>query len=199
MLQLLLQAAANAQQTAQQASPSMWYETPTGAAAIVALVGVLCAPFINSWLQNRKSKVDKTLHLSDTTLTLNSQERKELMEQMRKNHDQEVKFLKNQLEDLGRRSGMATINMKLHEYEARQKSHAYGNECTRLQSQIYMLQLELTKHGLPVPDFRFKDYAEMMAGVDEKVLNYKEELEEELERELRIQREEVNDAGLKTD
>jgi hypothetical protein len=177
----------------QAVSSSVWYETPTGAAAIVALIGVLCAPFVNSWLQNRKVKTEHTGHLSDTSMTLNAQERKEIMDQMRANYESQLKFLKTRLGELEMRAGRAAIEVRVSEFEARQRAHSYGNECNRLQSQVYKLQLELTKNGHDVPDFTFKTYPEIMSGIDEKVILYKEDLEKELEHQLRTAREEMDD------
>lgn len=165
--------------------PGRWYETPTGAAAILTVLSVMVAPFINNWIQTRKSRLKENNHISDTSLNLNAKERKEILEQMRYNHAHEIKFLRTQLEELGRKSGHQALEMRVSEYEARQRAHAYGNECYRLQTQVSKLQLMLMKADIDPPEFVFLTYPEIMAGIDEKVVRYKEELEDELNKQLK--------------
>lgn len=170
-------------QAAPQVSQNPWWETPTGAAAIVALISAISAPFINSWLQNRKAKFESTTHLTDTSLTVSAQERKEIIQQMERNHEREVLFMKSQLKEINLRAGRRILEAKLSEYEARQRAHMFANECNRMQSQVYKLQMELHKNNIEPPEFVFKTYPEIVQGLDERVIQYKEDLEEEFDRE----------------
>src|SRR5688572_21516433 len=116
-----------------QADTMRWYETPSGAAAIVALISVMITPFINAWIQNRRTKTNTVGHLSDTSLTINAQERREILEQMKVNHEREIAFMQSQLSDMVRKTARQILTAEITEFEARQRAHAYGNECNRLQ------------------------------------------------------------------
>jgi hypothetical protein len=162
-----------------------WYETPTGFAALVALIGVIAAPFINSWIQNRNSKRKEVGHLSDTSLSINREERKEAVDLMKSLHAREIAHFEKQMLEHGRRADREILESKVMEYEARQRAHMYGNECNRVVGALYRRDALLAQHEIEVPPFVYKTYPEIMAGLDELVIAFKKELEEELARRRR--------------
>lgn len=161
----------------QEASAAHWYDTPTGFAAIAALAGVIIAPFINQWIQNRKTRQEKAGHLTDTTLSINREERKEAVDLMKSLHAREIATFTRQMVEQDRRHDRDIIDCKVREYDARQRAHSYGNECNRVVGHLYRQDAILMQHGIATPAFVYKTYPEIMDGLDEKVAEYRKELE----------------------
>lgn len=168
-----------------QATDPRWYEEPTTIAAFAALVGVLLAPFINSWIQNRNQRRKQLDHVTDTSLSINRDERKEAVEMMKAAHARDVAHFQRQLREQDLRTDRLVLDAKVREYEARQRAHMYGNECNRVVSGLYRLEALLVQHGIEAPAFVYKTYPDIMDGLDEMVATFKKDLEEEFARRRR--------------
>lgn len=165
----------------QDATTVRWYDSPTGFAALVALFGVLAAPLINQWIKNRTATKDKFGHLSEAALNINRDERKEAVELLKASHANTVATLERQMREQDLQTDRIIIESKVIEYEARQRAHMYGNECNRVVAMLYRRDALLSQHNIEAtPPFIYKTYPEIMAGLDEMVIQYRKQLEEEI-------------------
>jgi hypothetical protein len=99
---------------------------------------------------------------------------------MKELHIHEIDLFKRQLKEKDRLWARQVVAAKVVEYEARQRAHAYGGECQRLQGFVYRMQIEGAQQGLEFTEFTFRTYPEIMAGIEDKVIEYQKQLEQEI-------------------
>jgi hypothetical protein len=158
-----------------------FWETPAGAAAIASGIFIILAKFVDYWWTGRRDSKNEARHATDTHLTLSHKEREELLDGLKELHQEELEFMRERLATVEKTAREKVNEAKVLEFEARQRAHKYGNECNRLQGQVYRLNLLLVNNNIEPPAFEFRSYPEIMAGLDEEIVTYKKRLEEEQE------------------
>jgi hypothetical protein len=165
-------------------NPPAWYETPTGAAALTAGFFTLIVGFLNNWWNARRDEKKREMHASDTSLNVSHQERQQLLNELKEHHQEEIKFLNRKLKESESKAERQIREAKVMEFEGRHRAHRYGNECNRLTGHIYRLNTILIDNKIEPPEWNFKTYPQIMEGLDEEIIAYKRQLEEE-DREMK--------------
>lgn len=156
-----------------------FWETPTGAAALVSGLVLLTIKGAEFWWNNRQKTKDGMKDTLGVHITTQQAERQQLLDGMRQLHEEEMQFAEEKIAEAQRIARSKIIQAKLFEFEGRERAHAYGNECNRLQSHIYRQNILFAQHEIEAPAFEFKSYPDIMAGLEDKVLEYRKKLEQE--------------------
>jgi hypothetical protein len=156
--------------TPTQSAQSPWYESPAVIAAIMAaVVTVMLKVLDRKWTKNDQQETQHQT-LSDRLAELTAKEREQLLGGLKGLHAQEIQFWKTQLQV-----------EEISNFEARQRSHRFGNEVNRLHAHIHICHIEMAKGNLTIPEFTVKSYDELMNGLDEETEKFRQSIVKKLE------------------
>lgn len=148
-----------------------WYESPVFAAALTAVITVFGARMYDTWSKRKESKRQREDKLGTNQITMEELTQKEwynLLDQIKKQHATETKYLTR-----------LHLDKRVESFQLREEKHQALNECERLNAIIFQISLLLTKHDIEVPEYKRRSYEDIMTGVDEKVTVYREMLNRE--------------------
>jgi len=148
-----------------------WYESPVFAAALTAVITVFGARLYDSWSKRKEKQALREGELDKNQISMEELTQKEwynLLDQIKKQHGTEVKYLTR-----------LHLDKRVESFQLREEKHNALNECERLNSIIFQMQLLLTKHTIDAPEYTRHSYEQIMAGIDDKTNAYREMLNRE--------------------
>ncbi len=152
-----------------QTVPAPWYEAPATISGILTLVGLIVGQIITRLWNSRDKKDDQHVSIATLTYNLSQQERKEVLGELHKVHDREIRFEKNKAQ-------LSAIEA----FESRIRAHRSQNEMQRLHHHIYETHTLMAKAGIAIPEFKLKSGDDLMKGLEEEVANFKRQLNDEI-------------------
>jgi len=154
------------------APPAAWYEHPAVLAAIFSGIFLMASKKYETWKAERRAEAEaedeedgRHLSLTEKREELASSELRDYLAARDRVHDRELAIEKN----LNREQ-----MVQLH--ESRLIRHALGNYVQSCHIYIARVREAIATCDVQIPDWDFKPYDDIIAGVDEKVERYRDAL-----------------------